>query len=130
VYINAAVCPDDGVLAAIAALKKDEALYAGRSLLAGYADPFTQNDKRRVFYEADLLMLRSPTDLFTKNSQALKADFRMLTTGRTSRPLSDSVKVIGDPAQVFLEEGATAEACTLNTTAGPIYLGYGSEIME
>src|SRR5690606_29568922 len=63
-------------------------------------------------------------------SQALKADFRMLTTGRTSRPLSDSVKVIGDPAQVFLEEGATAEACTLNTTAGPIYLGYGSEIME
>ena len=31
---------------------------------------------------------------------------------------------------MFLEEGAKAEACILNTTAGPIYLAKDAEIME
>jgi UDP-N-acetylglucosamine diphosphorylase/glucosamine-1-phosphate N-acetyltransferase len=38
--------------------------------------------------------------------------------------------VIGDSSLVFLEKGARAEACILNTTAGPIYLDAGSEVME
>lgn len=67
---------------------------------------------------------------FSKNAEALKADFELITKNRTSQPLSNTVTVIGDRSLVFLEAGAKAEACILNTTSGPIYLGVDAEIME
>jgi UDP-N-acetylglucosamine diphosphorylase/glucosamine-1-phosphate N-acetyltransferase len=69
-------------------------------------------------------------DIFSKNGDAIKADFDLITRGRTSQPLSTSNTVIGDAKQIFLEEGAIVEASILNTNAGPIYIAKDSEIME
>ncbi|MFB1003571.1 MAG: glucose-1-phosphate thymidylyltransferase, partial [Bacteroidia bacterium] len=41
---------------------------------------------------------------------------------------SDSNTLIGD--NIFIEEGATVEAATLNSKNGPIYIGKNAEIME
>lgn len=69
-------------------------------------------------------------DIFTTNADAICRDFSQLTTSRTSQPVSPSCTVIGDPALIFIEEGATVEGAYLNTKSGPIYIGAHAEVME
>ena len=78
----------------------------------------------------ELTQVAYPWDLFKKNGAAIAADFDLLTAGRRSQPLSVSNRVIGDPNQIFLEEGAWVECAILNTTNGPIYVGKNATIME
>jgi UDP-N-acetylglucosamine diphosphorylase/glucosamine-1-phosphate N-acetyltransferase len=78
----------------------------------------------------ELIVLENRWDLFQLNGSVLKADFDLLTVGRKSQTLSTSNTVIGDPSLIFLEEGASVEACILNTKEGPIYVGKNAEIME
>ncbi len=69
-------------------------------------------------------------DIFLKNGEAIEADFRLITKGRESMPLSESNTVIGDRSLLFIEPGAHIEGAILNTTNGPIYVGRDAEIME
>ncbi len=64
------------------------------------------------------------------NEQALVEDFALLTTGKNSKPVSDTNRIIGPPENLYLEEGVKMEYCTLNLTAGPIYIGANTEVME
>jgi UDP-N-acetylglucosamine diphosphorylase/glucosamine-1-phosphate N-acetyltransferase len=59
----------------------------------------------------------------------LRADFAWVTKGRTSQPIPASVNVI-QPENIFIEEGARLNFCTLNASTGPIYIGKHTEIME
>jgi UDP-N-acetylglucosamine diphosphorylase/glucosamine-1-phosphate N-acetyltransferase len=79
--------------------------------------------------DTPFLKLNHIWDIFRLNKQALEDDFRLLTRGRESRPLSKTNTVIGD-GQIFLEEGAKVECAILNVTEGPIYIGKNAEIME
>src|SRR5690554_4716421 len=66
---------------------------------------------------------------FLKNDQAIREDFELLTAGRKSQPIPSTVQVLG-AENIFIEEGAVLNFCTLNATSGPIYIGKDSEIME
>lgn len=72
--------------------------------------------------------LEKITDLFTKNEEVIKDDFRLVTQGRVSQKLSETNTVIGE--DIFIEEGAKIEASVLNSTDGPIYIGKNAEVME
>ena len=48
-------------------------------------------------------------DLFQLNGEAIESDFRLITAGRSSMPLSGSNTVIGDSSLVFLEPGARVQ---------------------
>ena len=67
--------------------------------------------------------------LTTKNGEAIKQDFELITKGRDSQIISESINII-NPDQVFIEEGAKLEFVTLNASSGPIYIGKDTEIME
>lgn len=69
-------------------------------------------------------------DIFMKNGDAIEADYRLLTAGRESMPLSASNTLIGDRSLLFIEPGACVEGAILNTTRGPIYIGRDAEVME
>lgn len=69
-------------------------------------------------------------DIFQLNGKAIVEDFRHITAGRHSAPISDSCTVIGDPSLVFIEEDASVQGAYLNTTKGPIYIGHHAEVME
>lgn len=133
ILINSNVCPDERLVAAIKELKDDEILLKGSQIIA-YKKAFTGEVKHEslkpVAYTEHLLDVSHPWDIFTKNAEAILNDFNLITVGRKSEPLSPSVTVIGNPDLVFLEKGAKAEACILNTKSGPIYLGVDAEIME
>ncbi len=132
-FINAAILPDNDLLDAINGLGKNELLVQnGRRLVfKGTAEHFTKGSYGvEKNYNQPLLCIDNVWDIFKKNAEVLSADFKKITGGRKSQPLSKSVTVIGDPALIFLEAGAKAEACILNTTGGPVYLAEDAEIME
>lgn len=127
------VCPDKELVSVLRALKAGEALYAKEELIAFYgkaSDAKNSSLFKRVDYTKDVFSIRQVWDIFQKNAEAVKSDFKLVTEGRTSQPLSKSVTVIGDASQIFLEKGARMEACIVNTTGGPVYLGEDAEMME
>jgi UDP-N-acetylglucosamine diphosphorylase/glucosamine-1-phosphate N-acetyltransferase len=133
IYINATVCPDAAVAKLIGELKKGEALYKEETIIAFNGDMGYFDDNhayKRKDLNLDILQIKNVWDIFQKNGEAIKRDFELITTGRQSQPLSKTITVIGDTKNIFLEKGAKAEACILNTTTGPIYLGEDAEIME
>ncbi|THH41124.1 GlmU family protein [Neolewinella litorea] len=77
-----------------------------------------------------LLRVNRPADLFLLNDRSLRDDFALLTEGRQSAPLSSTNTLIGPTDQLFLEEGVTLEACTINVTSGPVYFGRDAVVLE
>lgn len=132
-FVNGKLIPDEGLLTAIKKLEDQQALFKGNDLLAwrgNSKDISVVTTLVRIEYTAEVFKIDHLWDLFQKNGQALQADFKLLTANRQSAALSNSVTVIGDKSLIFLEEGAKAEACIFNTSAGPIYLGKDAEVME
>ena len=133
VLINGGVCPTKQLVEEVSKLKAGEQLVKNGKLLAACSNDsvadFDFANVSGVELNEDVTTVERPWDIFSKNGNELKEDFTLLTDGRTTASLSDSVTVIGDGA-VFLEEGAKAEACIFNTSNGPIYLGKNAEVME
>ena len=133
ILINSGFCPTHALCESILALKAGEALFLGEQVIAckgSVTDFQNRTFSKKTEYTGEVLVLNNVWDLFQKNAEAIKNDFALVTKNRTSQPLSNTVTVIGDKNRVFLEEGAKAEACILNTSGGPIYLGKDAEIME
>lgn len=134
--INGSICPDEEIAEAIDKLNEGDALTAGNVLIAlKLNDTATRqfnihktDEYRHHHYPGPLLKISYPEDIFSNNHQEIIMDFSILTHGRSSSTLSSSNTIIGD--NIFVEEGATAECATFNTTTGPIYLGRNSEVWE
>jgi UDP-N-acetylglucosamine diphosphorylase/glucosamine-1-phosphate N-acetyltransferase len=126
IRVNAAVIPNEDLVAATMHLEDNTALFLNELLLAenGVASS-------KIQFKGEVpVILENRWDLFQKNDLVIKADFELITAGRKSQNLSKSNTVIGSSEIIFLEEGAKVEASILNTTSGPIYIGKDAEIME
>ncbi|MDF2448830.1 MAG: glucose-phosphate thymidylyltransferase [Bacteroidota bacterium] len=133
-FINGSICPDSDLVKQISHLETGEGIKSNGKLIA-----FRCSENRiditsalNVAKEVEARALRVDYvwDIFSKNGEAIKSDFALLTHGRNSLPLSSTNTVIGNTSEVFIEEGAIIEAAILNTKSGPIYVGKDSEIME
>ncbi len=76
-----------------------------------------------------LKQLTHPWHIFQLNDWALREDYKMITAGRPSQPLSATNRVTGEE-YIFLEEGATIEHCIINAIEGPVYIGKNALVME
>jgi len=72
--------------------------------------------------------LANLTDILGFNAVEMNNDFRLITAGRESEPVSPTNRLTG--SAIFLEPGAVVEHCYLNATEGPIYIGKGALVME
>ena len=131
--IKGSLLADDSLVEAVKELDSGQALWDGTQILAyrssvvdGEVDleAFSKKEYTKAYKE-----VRHTWDLFSLNGVALEADFELLTSGRSSAPLSDSNRVV-HPERIFLEEGATVEHCILNASEGPVYVGKGATVME
>ena len=125
--------PSPKVLQQIRDLKLGEALVYDNELLAARInmENFSLNQiEKMTDIEEELVFFKQPTDLFSLNEKAIDFDFELLTAGRTSQPLSPTNGFLGNPEDLFIEEGAEVEFSTLNTKTGKIYIGKNAEIME
>jgi UDP-N-acetylglucosamine diphosphorylase/glucosamine-1-phosphate N-acetyltransferase len=132
-FINSTICPTTNLVELIVNLKANQVLTSNSEIIA-FVGTKTNLDDLSGFETKEitvpLFTVKNVWDIFQKNAEAIKLDFELLHASQKSQPLSNSVLVIGDKNLVFLEKGAKAEACILNTTTGPIYLDKDSEIME
>ena len=128
IYAN--FLPTPRLLEQLRSLKVGESItYQGRQL-AFMNNGLTPSSIPPIVWEEPLVVFEKPTDLFTYNDKAIDFDFKLLTEGRTSVPLSPTNGFLGDKANLFIEEGAKVEFATLNCQKGKIYIGKDAEVME
>jgi len=133
VLINASFLPNKNLVTLIETLEVNEAVFYGEDVIAFYTTD-TQEEIdfstfKHIEYEGDVLRIENTWDIFSKNGEAIQADFDFITAGRESQPISETNRLInGD--NIFLEEGASVEFSILNATDGPIYLGKNAQVWE
>ena len=139
VFIAGNVCPGSELVAMIETMKEGDAITSDKGLVA-FCGSLTDFECRQWRNETRLrhtpLAINMLYDIFLNNDKALEQDFKVLTAGRKSAPLSKTNTVVGDAVaadgtpRIFVEEGAVVEAAVLNVVNGPIYIGRDAEVME
>ena len=133
--INGNLLPDPDLIDTVQKLRMGDAIKKGSTLLAVKTDnqSFDLKDASLLSqaseYGKEVSIIDYPWKLFFLNGQEIAADFELITKGRTSKKLSDTVRVLS-AENVFVEDGFKGEHFTLNASNGPVYLGENSEIME
>lgn len=138
-FIAGHIAPDDEFEHAVASLSDGDALLYNDEVVAyrGLLEDF-ENQNFKVFkkYESELLSIKMLYDIFRKNGEAMERDFRKITKGRASQPVSGTNTIIGvlqysdGLSKIFIEPGASVEGTYLNVNNGPIYIGKNAEVME
>lgn len=132
VLINGHVLPTEALVQAIAALNPGEELYKDDRLLVKVlrgGDFHVPSVQERKNYKEDICAIYKPWEIALLNDRAIREDFNLLTRGRTSAPIPVSNQIIG-AENIFLEEGARVEYCTINASTGPVYIGKDALVME
>ena len=139
IYINGSVIPNAELAVLIKNLHDGQVLSGGDKVIA-----FSSTESgltyenigqkianaTEVKYVGSFRSISFPYDIFKLNGAEIEADFSLVTAGRTSHPLSSTNTLLGDPSQIFIEEGASVECSIFNVKGGPIYMGRDAEIME
>ncbi len=134
-WIDASVIPDDNIWDLIQQLEMetclcdDDGLIAAKSAIA-FEDfkPFLEIFNSCTKTNA-VKRLKHPWEIMLWNDAMIRDDFKLITKGRASQAISPTVNLL-QQADIFVEEGAKMEFCTLNSTTGPIYIGKDATIME
>lgn len=124
-FISGNVVATRPLAEAISKLGPDQRLLAGDTIVAYRGAGSTD-----VAYDGEVMAIRHIYEIFTLNGQVFDIDFDLVTSGRKSEPIDPSNTVIGDPAKIFMEEGADVVGASLNTRGGAIYIGRDASVME
>lgn len=133
IFINGSFLPTENIANIVKGLSENQALFYKDEPIAFFATEgqevnfdtfdvisYTHHDVRRI---------ENTWDIFSMNGEAIKRDFKMLTENKISQPIPEGVWV-KNPENVFIEEGAEINFCTLNASEGPIYIGKNATVME
>lgn len=134
IMINASVLPNPELVKVIQQLQPKEVLVNSKDTIIAFhvregEDVNDFEDFNQLKYEQDLIIIKHTWDIFSKNGEALRADFHLITKNRTSQLIPETVNTI-KPEDIFIEEGAKINFATLNASNGPIYIGKNAEVME
>ncbi len=133
IMIHASFLPTESLTEIIQNLKANQAIFKEEEIIAFYtSDAQDEVDFEKydiINFTDDLIQIKHNWDLFSYNGEAIKSDFKLLTEGRKSAPISKSVHCI-NKEDIFLEEGVEIEIGVLNAKEGPIYLGKNTLVME
>lgn len=133
IFINASVLPTEHLVNLIQNLSENKALFIDDEPLAFFAKEDQEIDFETfdviLYTNDDILRIENTWDIFKLNGEAIKRDFKLLTSDRESQPIPEMTVAI-NKNQIFIEEGAVLPLCSLNANDGPIYIGKDSEIME
>lgn len=136
IWVDASIMPDDMLLVEILNLENGSCIIdefgfvAGRTSI-GFHDftPDISLFSNPIKTPEKVKRLKYCWELMLWNDSMIREDFKLVTKGRSSQPISPTVQVV-QTADIFIEDGAKLEFCTLNSKTGPIYIGKDAEIME
>ncbi|MEO1261576.1 MAG: GlmU family protein [Bacteroidota bacterium] len=136
--INGSVLPGQEICSLIRQMEDGEAMLLNGELIAAVLD---RGQFNRLMYDdieeltsfeltnTPIIKVNNLWDIFLVNDKAIRSDFQILTTGKSSAPISSTNQVLGRE-NIFIEPGAKVECAILNAQKGPIYIGANAEIME
>ncbi len=131
--IATAILPDFERCQAIGSLKTEQSLFSKEGQWIASGGQIDRIPKKAtatdMIFPGSISLIKYPWDLLDQLGRGIQLDFSILTKGRKSASLPQSVVVNGE-FPVFLEKGARVMPCFLNTEAGPIYIGKGAEVQE
>lgn len=134
--INASICPDNELSQAVSKLKKGEALFKGKILIAfnpqnkiNYGDKL-DNPLIHLKYKNDITQIENSWDIFTYNGSEIELDYELLTNGQKSIEITDPHTIVYNPDNVFIEKGAKLKACIINAEEGAVYIGKNASVNE
>jgi len=134
ICIDATVTPDAKCLDQVLALQPGAMLedehgliaYATTSLPVYNQLPVWTNHSVQVPHQQ---RLDHSWQLFQTNEAKIRQHFQLLTNGKRTEPAAESNTILGG-TNLFLEAGVEMEACTINATTGPVYIGKNALVME
>lgn len=133
ILINASFFPTEGLVNKIKELSVNEAIFFEDEPVAFFSSESQEIDFDQFtitpYEDEDILRIEHTWDIFSKNHEAIRRDFALLTHGRSSQSIPET-SVAFNETDIFIEEGAKLPLCSLNATDGPIYIGKNAEIME
>ncbi len=133
VLINASFLPNKALVSLIENLKENEAIFHEEHVIAFFTkdaqEKIELSSFKHIEFDGDVFQIENTWDIFSKNGEALQADFDFITAGRKSQPISNTNRLIKED-NIFLEEGASVEFSILNATDGPIYIGKNAQVWE
>ena len=132
IIINSSFLPTHSLVAGIKKLKPGEKLIFQEEIVAYFQEGNVKPDLLSLQskeFKADLIKISNTWDIFSKNGEAIQLDFDFLTRDRVSQKIDDS-NFVKASENIFIEEGAVVENCSLNAQSGPIYIGKDATIME
>jgi len=131
-YVNGALLPTEELVKAISGLEIGKGLMAGNKIIALRSDNFSLSDYSSIefsAYDNHTDFINFPWEIFSKNDQEIKADFKLITANKKSQVVSSTNQIIGSE-NIFIEEGAKVECSIINASTGPVYIGKNAEVME
>ncbi|MBL4715385.1 MAG: glucose-1-phosphate thymidylyltransferase [Bacteroidetes bacterium] len=140
VLIKGNLCPNKDLVNEICSLKVSEGLFDGDIFLAACLsdgdlegidiEDVSSKTKSCINFDKPYFQLNHIWDIFRYNGERINMDFRHLTNGRESEPISGTNTILGDESKIFIEKGAKIECSILNIENGQIYIGKDAEVME
>jgi len=128
--INGGICPDDSLVDTVRALPEGYYLVKGALLIAARNPEGEMTVQNTIEYETPFTLIDYPWKIFRENANQIKVDFKLITHGRKSSPITDKFTAVYGEENIFVEEGVTILAAVLNAESGPIYLGKNSVVQE
>ncbi len=136
-FINATLKDEDPLRSQILSLQPGDALYDDAGLIAGRTTniihDFNINSTGSFFENISITnavqRLQYPWQMLHWNDEQLRKDFLLLFSRITTKPLSETNKII-QPENIIIEDGAVVEHCIINASTGPVYVGRNAVIME
>jgi UDP-N-acetylglucosamine diphosphorylase/glucosamine-1-phosphate N-acetyltransferase len=133
VLINASFLPTKELIEHVKSLSENQAIFQGEEVIAFFTSSMQEEvdfDRyEQIEFDGDLLKVNNTWDIFSLNDQALQQDFELLTEGRKSQPIPETVQYV-NKENIFIEEGADISFSILNASKGPIYIGKDALVME
>lgn len=137
ILVNSSVTPNAVLIEEILALKTGEVLLKDNLMVAGCfdrssLDSFTGDIPAGCTAKQvtpDFIQISRLWHIFRLNGDELQSDFKILTEGRTSQPVSPTNNLV-NPGDIFVEGDVRMEYVTINASKGPVYIGRNTEIME
>jgi len=133
ILINASFLPTKNLVKQVSNLSNNQAIFKDEQVIAFFTSDTQEHvdfdSYEQLEFKEEVLQIKNTWDIFSLNYKAIKADFDLLTEGRTSQPIPNGVHTIQEE-NIFIEKGAIISYSSLNASKGPIYIGKDSEIME
>ena len=135
ILINGSVCPNEKLIEQVQKLKNNQALVHDDYLIAIHLNEEDIENLESTENIEDIetnvphIKIQQLWDIFSKNADAIKEDFALLTKNKESNAVSKTNTLIC-PENIFIEHDVKMECAVLNATDGPIYIRHHAEIME